>query len=101
MQFRFRSLAAAAPLFLIPLLWGASLQMEQRGVVEVRHHHVSPGRLPPAGSQYWITTPGVSAGANNSRTYNSYQSYGASPGQPGSPTYAPYAGLPPLRYYSN
>ena len=101
MQLRFRSLAASASLFLIPLLWGASTQAEQGALVQVKHHHVSPRRLPPAGSQYWITTPGLSAGANSSRTYNSYQSYGASPGQPGSPTYAPYAGLPPLRYYGN
>ena len=69
-------------------------------IVQVRHHKALPHRIPPTGS-LWITTPGLSAGANSSRTYNSYQSYGASPGQPGSPTYAPYAGLPPLRYYGN
>lgn len=101
MKFRFH-LAAAAPLFLIPALWSASAQisMGEGALVQVRHH-ASPRRLLPAGSQYWITTPGLSAGVSRGYYYNNFQSYGASPGQPGSPTYAPYAGLPPLRYYGN
>lgn len=95
--------AAVASLLLMPAASGAAmpigqgLLVSQRGpVVEVKlHHHKAP-----VGTQYWITTPnaGVSSGSWRSE---SFQSYGASPGQPGSPTYAPYAGLPPLRYYGN
>jgi hypothetical protein len=102
MNFRF-CLAAAAPLFLIPALWGAPAQIpeQQTSLIQVKHHRASPRRLPPRCC--WITTPGVNAGISTRYYYYyyNYPSFGASPGQPGSPTYAPYAGLPPLRYHSN
>jgi hypothetical protein len=70
------------------LPWGHGL------LVQVKHrtHRAHPYAVYP----YVITTPEVQ-GSGRWRN-DSDQSFGASPGQPGSPTYAPYAGLPPLRY---
>ena len=102
MKISFCVLAAAASLLLIPAACGAApgLPREQGLLEQVKHRGASPRALPPVGSPHWMTTPNLGIGSSSWRDYN-YQSYGASPGQPGSPTYAPYAGLPPLRYYGN
>ena len=99
MQRLSRSLAVAAPMLLFPLLWSglSDVSLAQETAIQVRHHRSTPRNLPPVGSQVWITTPSPNA---RWQSYNS-QNFGASPGQPGSPTYAPYAGLPPIRSYSN
>ena len=100
MRFCFSALAAAVSFTLTSAISQAApaLPTGYGLVVEVKHHYHAH-RKAPVGTQYWITTPNV--GVSSSWPNYSYQSYGASPGQPGSPTYAPYAGLPPLRYYSN
>jgi hypothetical protein len=88
-------LAAATSLVLIPAtcLAAPRILIEHGLLVEVVHRGVTRA-LPPVG--YWRTAPYLHTGPSSWRYYN-FQSYGASPGQPGSPTYAPYAGLPPLR----
>ena len=98
MKIAFYVLAAVASLLLIPAVGSAASGMprEQRLLVQVKHHGASRA-LPPVHSRFW-TTPNLRTGSGSWRYYN-YQNYGASPGQPGSPTYAPYAGLPPLRYH--
>ena len=97
MNIAFSVLAAVASLLLIPAVASAASGMprEQRLLVQVKHH--ASRTLPPVRSPIW-TTPNLRTGSGNWR-YHNYENYGASPGQPGSRTYAPYAGLPPVRYH--